>query len=104
MMSEETQVSRAEREEPLYEQWHVVYTRYAHYAVSGVMARHVEREVARWPRPRWVVFVDLGGARMKVRTALIDSVEQSTPDSRSLWRTIREQWERENGAPNQWDK
>lgn len=105
-MGEEQEISREERErKPLHERWHTVYTPWAHYAVSGVMARHVERELARWPRPRWIVFVDLGGARIKVRSRLIESVEQTTAESRSLWRTIRGEWERENGAPrNEWEK
>lgn len=105
-MPEKQEVSRDDRErQPLHENWHTVFTPAAHYAVSGVMARHVEREMARWPRPRWIVFVDLGGARIKVRSRLIESVEQTTAESRSLWRTIRGEWERENGAPrNEWER
>ena len=51
-------------EEVLYPEYFVVLTPYCPYPVSAVMLEHVERQLNRWPRPRWVTFVDLAGARV----------------------------------------
>ena len=83
------------RPELLYPEYHVLVMRECNHAVSTVMARHVERQLDRWPRPKWVTFVDLSGARIRVRTAAIEGMEHSTPESRELRRRFREERERE---------
>jgi len=75
--------------------YHVVVTRQCNYVVSTVMARHIERELDRWPRPRWITFVDVSGARVKVLARLIEGFEQSSVETRELWRHWRKQRERE---------
>ena len=84
------------RPESLYPEYHVLVMRQCVHAVSTVMARHVERQLDRWPRPRWVTFVDLSGARIRVRADAIEGLEHSTPESRELWRRFREERERED--------
>ena len=39
-----------------------------HWPVSATMAGAIERQLGRWLPPRWIVFVDLTGARIRVRT------------------------------------
>jgi len=64
--------------------------------VSPVMAQHIERALTRWPRPRWISFVDITGARVRLRTALVECVEQSSPETRALWRRFRRETRRED--------
>jgi hypothetical protein len=87
---------RQERVEPFFPDYHVVVLRQCSYLVSTAMARHIECELDRWPRPRWITFVDLAGARYRVRAEAIESLEQSTPESRELWRRFREERDRED--------
>ena len=83
------------RQEALYPEYHVVVMRQCAHAVSTVMARHIERQLDRWPRPRWVTFVDVSGARIRVRTDAIEGLEHSTVESRDLWRRFRKERDRE---------
>jgi len=85
--------------EVLYPEYHLLVTRRCNYPVSAVMVVHVERQLRRWPRPRWVTFIDLSGARVRVRAAAIEGFEQSTPESRALYRRVREEWDREEEPP-----
>lgn len=76
--------------------YHVVVTRQFNYVVSTVMARHIERELDRWPRPRWITFVDVAGARFRVRADAIEGIEQSSQESRDLLRRFRQERDRED--------
>ncbi|MBK7715046.1 MAG: hypothetical protein IPI38_06450 [Gemmatimonadetes bacterium] len=38
-----------------------------HWSVSATMARAIEHQLARWLAPRWITFVDLTGARIRIR-------------------------------------
>lgn len=83
--------------EVLYPEYHWVLTQRGRWPVTIVMLRHVERELARWPRPRWITFVDLSGARVRIRSRVIEGFEQSTPESRALFRRVcAEQDQEEN--------
>ncbi len=66
------------------------------YTVSTEMAGVVERALDRWHSRRWITFVDLGGARIRVRRDQIVSFEQCSPDTRTLWRRINGEWDRED--------
>jgi hypothetical protein len=59
------------------------------------MVRLVEEALDRWPRPRWVRFVDLSGAVVRLRTVTIESVEQSAPETSALRRRVRAEQDRE---------
>ena len=80
----------------LYPRYWVVSTSSTSYPVSGAMVRLVEEALDRWPRPRWVRFVDLSGAVVRVRAGAIESIEQSAPETRSLRRRVFEEQDRES--------
>lgn len=87
---------RSEQEEVLlHPGYHVVLTQQFNYVVSTVMARHIEQELDRWPRPRWITFVDVAGGRVKVRPGIIEGLEQSSTETRELWRLGRKQRDEE---------
>jgi len=75
----------------LHRDHHIVVTTQFSYIVSGVMARHIEQELDRRRRPVWVTFVDVSGARVRIRSAVIEGIEQSSLEARDLWRRWREQ-------------
>ena len=79
----------------LHAGYHVVVTQQGNYIVSTVMAHHIEQQLDRWPRPRWITFVDVAGARVRIRSRLIEGLEQSSVESRALWRLWRKQREKE---------
>jgi hypothetical protein len=75
----------------LHPDHHIVATTEFSYIVSPVMAKHIERELDR-RRPRhWITFVDVSGARIRIRTSAIEGLEQSSLETRDLWRKWREQ-------------
>ena len=53
------------------------------FYVSTVMARAIEGRLDRWLRPRWITFVDVTGARIRVRSRDINSIAQSTATQRA---------------------
>lgn len=71
--------------------------------VSTEMARFIEECLDAEPRPVWIRFVDLTGARIRVRSRMIDWVWQSTVAQRELdrmhWRKLR----REDRKDRDWD-
>jgi len=79
----------------LHRDHHIVATTQFSYIVSTVMAKHIERELDRKPRRQWVKFVDVAGARVRIRTSLIEGIEQSSLETRELWRRWREQRRKE---------
>ena len=94
--------AQSEQEEVLlHPGYHVVLTKQSCYVVSTVMARHIERELDRWPRPRWITFVDVAGGRVKVRPGVIEGLEQSSTETRELWRRWRKQ--RDQEVPPEFD-
>ena len=82
-------------EEVLYPEYYVLITRRCNYPVSAVMLRHVEQELNRWPQPRWITFVDLAGARIRLRSSVIEGFEQSSPETRALQRRVIAEWIKE---------
>jgi hypothetical protein len=80
----------------LYPECHLLVTRRCHYPVSAVMVDHVRRQIERWPRPRWITFVDLSGARIRVRASIVEAFEQSTPETRAWLRRVQEEQQQED--------
>jgi hypothetical protein len=71
--------------------------------VSPETAAELMRKLARRFPPRWLGFVDLEGSRIRVRSALVEILGESTPLQRERWRAFErarrkeeEQAEREN--------
>ena len=50
----------------LHPDHHIVATASFSYIVSPVMARHIEQELDRRRRPKWITFVDVSGARIRI--------------------------------------
>jgi len=86
----------------MYPQYWVVATASSMFPVSAVMARQVERTLDRWPRLAWVRFVDLSGAVVRLRAGVIESVEQSDPETRALRRRFVEERSREETQSKHW--
>ena len=85
------------REEQRYSEYFVLESGAGEWVISRRMAEFVENELDRWPRPRWVTFVDLLGARVRVRVDLIRAIRQSSPAIRGEWRRFKH--ERQQEAP-----
>jgi hypothetical protein len=79
----------------LHQDHHIVMTSGFNYIVSTSMAQHIERELCRWPRSGWITFVDVCGSRIRIRASLILGLEQSSLETRELWRRWREQRRKE---------
>lgn len=79
----------------LHPDHHIVATTHFSYIVSPVMARHIEQELDRRRRSKWITFVDVSGARIRILTSSIASIEQSSLETRYLWRQWREQRRKE---------
>ncbi|MGE5926620.1 MAG: hypothetical protein ACM357_04655 [Gemmatimonadota bacterium] len=72
-----------------YDDWFVVYTGDCSWLVSTEMARHLERALDARRPPRWVTFVDLAGARVRILSGAIYCIEQSTAHQREAWRQFQ---------------
>jgi hypothetical protein len=73
------------------------------YYVSTVMARAIEGRLDRWLRPRWITFVDVTGARIRVRSRDINSIAQSTVAQREDGRVFDRNRRAEDEANRDWD-
>ena len=101
----EQQERPAEQERERLAAWYPEYflleAQQAQWMLSTDAARVVERQMDRWPRPRWVRFVDILGARVRVRTDTIRWLQQCTPETRDLWRRwVQERMEEDGGPPS----
>ncbi len=72
--------------------------------VSREMARHVEACLDKEPPPPWVTFVDLMGARVRLRARLITHVEQCTADQRTLGRAFHRRGRQGRKEDRDWDE
>ena len=72
--------------------------------VSTAMARHLEACLDAEPRPAWLRFVDLTGARVRVRARDVEYLNQSTPEQRALEREFSRAQNRERKADRNWDE
>lgn len=64
----------------------VVSTEWDTWCVSTEMARHVEACLDTEPMSRWVTFVDVTGARVRLRADSVESVTQRSVEQRALGR------------------
>jgi hypothetical protein len=71
--------------------------------VSTEMARFIEACLEADPAPRWVKFVDLTGARIRLRARLIESISQSTAEQRASERAFHRRLRRERKADRSYD-
>jgi hypothetical protein len=74
----------------------VVCAECGHWSVSAAMAQTIEHELTRWLPPRWVTFVDLTGARIRIRARDVRSVSQCYSENRHAERVFRRALEEED--------
>ena len=80
----------------------VVYARDGVSYVSAVMAAHIERTLDAAPVPAWVTFVDLAGARVRLRTGDIWQLMQCTAEQRAAERAHGRLLRQECRAERSW--
>jgi hypothetical protein len=71
--------------------------------VSPAMARTIDARLGAIPQPRWITFVDLTGARIRLRTRQIDYLCQCTADQRSAERAFFRSLNQERKADRSWE-
>jgi hypothetical protein len=64
----------------------VVSTEWDTWCVSTEMARHIDACLDADPVPRWVTFVDVTGARVRLRADSVESVTQRSVEQRAIGR------------------
>jgi hypothetical protein len=72
--------------------------------VSREIAQFVEACLDQAPAPEWIAFVDLTGARVRVRARLILSVRQCSAEQRALARAFYRARRREAKADRDWEE
>lgn len=82
----------------------LVVTHAEWWYVSRLMAQAVEASLNESPVPEWVTFVDLTGARVRVRVRLIESIYQCTAEQRALARAFQRARQAERKAEPDWDE
>ena len=80
-----------------------IETRCGTWHVSTVMARHIEADLDAGERPAWISFVDVVGARVRVRTDTIQSLTQSTAAQRAMGFARMKRLREERQAEAGWD-
>ncbi len=88
-----------QREAPRYTEYFVLESGAGDWSISRNMAAFVETELDRWPRPRWIRFIDVTGASVRLRVDLIRALRQSSPAIRGEWRRFKA--ERQQEAPDE---
>ncbi|HEX2682275.1 MAG TPA: hypothetical protein VHQ03_13430 [Candidatus Dormibacteraeota bacterium] len=93
-----------ERLTPRYGDYFVLESAAGDWVISDAMAHFLERELDRWPRRRWVTFVDALGARVRLRADMIRVVRQSSRAIRAEWRRFMAERQAESeDEPSDWD-
>ena len=91
-------------EEEEYGDFFVVAGEFGAACVTRETAERIERVLDRQDVPAWITFNDRAGSRLRVRTALIRSIGESTAAQRAADRRIeraRQREEKEDRRP--WD-
>ena len=81
-----------------------VGTNLLEWYVSREMAAFIDQWLDQTPPPRWVTFVDLTGARVRVRGRQVQYLCQCTVDQRSLARAMRLAMSKEEKSERDWDE
>lgn len=76
----------------------VVSTEGDTWCVSTEMARHIDACLDGDPMPRWIIFVDVTGARVRVRSERIESLTQRSVEQRAISRTFERMAQEERRA------
>lgn len=81
----------------------IVHARHEWWRVSTVMARFIEQVLDADPRPRWVVFVDLVGSRVRTKVDDVTHIEQCTAEQRATARAFQRSLRQECKDERTWD-
>ncbi|MGH7518800.1 MAG: hypothetical protein ACREOC_15270 [Gemmatimonadales bacterium] len=71
--------------------------------VSTTMARVIEQSLDGRARPKWVTFVDLTGARIRLRARQIEYIGQCTAEQRAAERAFFRSLNQERKADRSWE-
>jgi len=77
-----------ERPPPGPGDYFVIQTRESWFFVSTFMARAIQSQLGRFIRPRWITFVDVVGACVRVRSDRIVTIVQSAAEQRASIRVF----------------
>jgi hypothetical protein len=66
----------------------VVSTEWDNWCVSTEMARHIDACLDADPAPPWIAFVDVTGARVRVRADRVESLTQRSIEQRGVSRVF----------------
>jgi hypothetical protein len=91
-------------EPPAAGDYFMLETPFSSWYLSVEMARAVDRDLTATPLPEWTVFVDLAGARVRLRTNRIESLVQCTADQRAAGRDFQRRLKHEFKANRSWDE
>jgi hypothetical protein len=69
----------------------VVSTEWDTWCVSTEMARHIDACLDSDPLPRWLTFVDVTGARVRLRADSVESLTQRSIEQRAVGRRFERQ-------------
>jgi len=72
--------------------------------VSVTMARFIEHCLDARPRPKWLKFVDLTGARVRLRVRQVEYLYQCTAEQRAAERAFFRSLKHERKADCSWDE
>ena len=76
----------------------VVSTEWDNWCVSTEMARHIDACLDADPVPRWITFVDVTGARVRVRTDRVESLTQRSIEQRATTKVFERLARQERGV------
>ncbi len=76
----------------------VVSTEGDTWCVSTEMARHIDACLDADPTPPWIIFVDVTGARVRVRSERIESLTQRSVEQRAISRSFERMAQEERRA------
>ena len=85
------------------EHYFEVSTKETNWWVSATMARFIESRLDARRPPVWVTFVEITGARVRVRCSEILSLSESSPDQRAASRAVWRNLKRERKADRDYD-
>lgn len=101
-----TRLKQAERPDepaPVPGDYFVLETEVSAWYISTDMARAVDAALATTPAPEWITFVDLAGARVRLRARRVEALTQCTAEQRSLRRSFHRALDQERAAERNWD-
>lgn len=97
------QFGEPERERPPASDYFVVAARYEEFYVPRQTAERLLDELAAERPPRWLRFTDVQGARVAMRSRLVEHVRECTEAQRAAARAFRRARRREAKADRTWD-